>query len=460
MNLIIFLLSAFVLSPGNIQSDKDYIILTGTVADATSKEFKLLKRERGAANQIDIELLDDGSFVSDTIRFGTGRYAFHNGSNVAELYLTNGGTYHFTGVSRDFRNTAKLTGTNPDTSNYLLTKIANIIKLRGDSKAFYKLDEKEFVGKQKTLNEQYVSYLESFPNIEKAFKEAERKELHYSNILYLKRYESVHRMLTKNPDFKISDDLKTQLDEIDLYNIEEYRANGSYKKMVDEHYRMIVYSLTQKEDVDKYLVKLEVLGAIPSDDMKNILLLSAATSEIKRATDMDEYYKAFLAVSTSPKNNKTITTIYDSLNDLGKGKASPVFTDFVNHAGGTNSLSDFKGKYVYIDLWATWCGPCLKEVPALKEVEKQYHNSNITFLGISIDVEKAHDKWRAMVTDKELAGVQLLADKAFQSTFIKDYQVSGIPRFILIDPEGNIVSANAPRPSAPELIKLFNDLNI
>ena len=65
-----------------------------------------------------------------------------------------------------------------------------------------------------------------------------------------------------------------------------------------------------------------------------------------------------------------------------------------------------------------------------------------------------------MIKEKELGGVQLFADNEFKSQFIKDYVINGIPKFILLDPSGHIVNANAPRPSSPELISLFDGLKI
>ena len=145
---------------------------------------------------------------------------------------------------------------------------------------------------------------------------------------------------------------------------------------------------------------------------------------------------------------------------LGKGKESPKFVDYENFKGGTTSLVDLKGKYVYVDVWATWCGPCKREIPFLKEVEKAYHGKNIEFVSISVDKAKDHDAWKQMVEEKELGGVQLYADKDWQSDFVQGYKINGIPRFILIDPAGNIVSADAPRPSSEGLIALFNELKI
>ena len=139
------------------------------------------------------------------------------------------------------------------------------------------------------------------------------------------------------------------------------------------------------------------------------------------------------------------------------GKPSPQFS-YTNHKGGETSLADLKGKYVYIDIWATWCAPCRQEIPFLQEAEKMYENKNITFVSISIDEEKTREKWNTMVTEKSLGGIQLIADNAWKSDFITAYGIKSIPRFILIDPQGNIVNADAPRPSDPELKNILDKL--
>ncbi|HIC30770.1 MAG TPA: TlpA family protein disulfide reductase, partial [Flavobacteriaceae bacterium] len=154
--------------------------------------------------------------------------------------------------------------------------------------------------------------------------------------------------------------------------------------------------------------------------------------------------------------------------ELPKGSESPSFEDYENYAGGTTSLKDLKGKFVYVDVWATWCAPCKAEIPSLKKLDEEYKDKNITFVSISIDdarahkgsMENAHEAWKAMVADKELTGVQLFAPNGWQSDFVEGYKINGIPRFILIDPDGKIVTPDAPRPSDEKLKTLFNSLNI
>ncbi|GAA3555961.1 thioredoxin-like domain-containing protein [Snuella lapsa] len=145
---------------------------------------------------------------------------------------------------------------------------------------------------------------------------------------------------------------------------------------------------------------------------------------------------------------------------LAAGMPSPKFSDYENNAGGTTSFDDLKGKYLYVDVWATWCGPCKREIPFLKEVEEKYHGKNIEFVSISIDKQADREKWKTMIADKELGGTQLLADNDWRSKFVQDYKIKGIPRFILIGPDGNIVSADAPRPSDKRLTDLFTELKI
>ena len=148
----------------------------------------------------------------------------------------------------------------------------------------------------------------------------------------------------------------------------------------------------------------------------------------------------------------------DLMAKLPKGTPSPLFTNYRNANGSQSSLTDFLGKYVYIDVWATWCGPCIAEIPALDELQDHYKDKNISFLSVSIDQEKDYQKWLDMIKEKNLGGNQVFADNAWQSEFAQAYLIDGIPRFILLDPQNKIVSADAPRPSDPTIRKMLDEL--
>ncbi len=266
-----------------------------------------------------------------------------------------------------------------------------------------------------------------------------------------------------NMFLKNGDDIQMTLDTKMFDETAKYTGEGSESSTF-----LAQMSLLQEKimDMDSFL-KLDSIG------------LDDKFTEIKK--ELTDFYNSGEGVDSSIINNG-LKQIDPMLNyyrkylndelalkrDLPKGAVSPTFVDYENYKGGKTSLKDLKGKYVYVDVWATWCGPCKAEIPSLKKVEKKYHGKNIAFVSLSIDDdrshggswEKAHDDWKKFVAEEELGGIQLFAPKGWKSEFVTGYRINGIPRFILIDPKGNIVTPTAPRPSSDELIKLFDEENI
>ena len=108
-------------------------------------------------------------------------------------------------------------------------------------------------------------------------------------------------------------------------------------------------------------------------------------------------------------------------------------------------LSDLQGKLVYIDLWATWCGPCIAEQPSMELLVERFEDSPVAFLAVSIDNTK--EPWIKMVNDRKLAGTHVYAENNWQSEIMQHFVVEGIPKYILLDTEGKIIIQDAPRPS-------------
>lgn len=138
---------------------------------------------------------------------------------------------------------------------------------------------------------------------------------------------------------------------------------------------------------------------------------------------------------------------------LSSGQPAIPFT-FRDINGKEVSLSDLKGKYVYIDVWATWCGPCKYEIPHLKRLEEKFRDRNICFVSISCDEDRA--VWEKFVKDKKLGGIQLNMDG--DQSFMTSILCNGVPRFMLIDREGKYINANMSCPSKPETLEILEDL--
>ena len=140
-------------------------------------------------------------------------------------------------------------------------------------------------------------------------------------------------------------------------------------------------------------------------------------------------------------------------NRVKAGDMAPLFK-YPDINGKEISLESLRGKYVLIDVWATWCTPCRDEIPHLKEMEMKFHGKNIVFVSISCDKDKG--AWEKMVKEKEMTGIQLHA--GMDMDLINSYKIEFIPRFILVDPEGKVVNVEMPKPSNPEMKKTLETL--
>ena len=132
---------------------------------------------------------------------------------------------------------------------------------------------------------------------------------------------------------------------------------------------------------------------------------------------------------------------------IRNGIEAPDF-EMLDVNGQKYRLSDFRGKMVYIDVWATWCAPCKAEIPHVAALHEKFKNDNrIVFISISVDTRvKA---WKKMVEEKNLAWQQFIVEGGTNSFFYKQYAIEFIPRFMLIDKSGIIVEVDYMKPSVP-----------
>lgn len=189
---------------------------------------------------------------------------------------------------------------------------------------------------------------------------------------------------------------------------------------------------------------------IKEDGLRQYLIGSNAVALVKQnGNDGAERIKEIFDKNiTDPEIKAVFAEAWENGSVLKAGRPSPDFS-FEDIDGKKVSLSDLRGKYVYIDIWATWCVPCKGEIPHLKKLEQTFHGMNIAFVSISCDRDKA--KWSAMVKDQELTGIQLWGDE--DNDFLSKYRVQSIPRFIFLDPNGRIVNPDMTRPSDPKTIE-------
>jgi thiol-disulfide isomerase/thioredoxin len=137
-------------------------------------------------------------------------------------------------------------------------------------------------------------------------------------------------------------------------------------------------------------------------------------------------------------------------NSMTKGMPAPLF-DSESLAGNKMNWTDFKGKYVVVDVWATWCGPCKQEDPFFQSYADMYSSDKMAFVALSIDDGDNVFRWQYEAGAKSKNVVQLRASN--NRAFMRTYGIEGIPRYMLLDPEGRFVTSSMPRPSD----RLFED---
>jgi thiol-disulfide isomerase/thioredoxin len=175
--------------------------------------------------------------------------------------------------------------------------------------------------------------------------------------------------------------------------------------------------------------------------------------ELKSYDQYEEYSRLYGDYLLTPEQKREAEAVGSKLYQAIHGKAAADFS-YPDTEGNIHSLFEYKGKVIVVDVWATWCGPCRKQFPFLKQLEKKMQGKEVVFIGISIDDEKDKQKWKDMIRSEQLPGVQLFAGKG-DSKIVTDYKINAIPRYLVFDKKGNIVSDHAPRPDSAGLEQML-----
>lgn len=161
---------------------------------------------------------------------------------------------------------------------------------------------------------------------------------------------------------------------------------------------------------------------------------------VAKQRELPEVEQMYAGLTPRIKNSylgQKLKLTIDTMRKTAIGSIAPDFT-LTNPEGKDISLSDYRGKYVLLDFWASWCGPCLREVPNVRKVYDRYHPKGFEILSVSLDDKK--DNWTEAIDKHHLNWEHVSSLKGWQCPVAKLYSVSGVPAMFLLDQDGRIIA--------------------
>ncbi|CAI8170892.1 MAG: Thiol-disulfide oxidoreductase ResA [Crocinitomicaceae bacterium] len=415
------------------QDLSSYVRLSGEITNPNSDKITI--RGNGYIKVIDVNT--NGTF-DDTLVIKEGNFTFYDTKESTAMYLAPGYRLDISLDGKEFDETLKYSGIGEKPNNFNASYFLFNEKNAIDSETYKKMENQEYFDYELKTHASLMKLLNESEIENEKFLESQADKFRFQmlNNLITKLGEDYFAGKTKGI---ITQYLDSEIDKIDFKDSVLFASNNDYRYFLSSYF---VAGLTSGDLKTLELYNEELLEM----QKKSIVTTLKRGISFYNMDKLDLYYQTYVKLAANDKGINRIKEKYDRIKNLKKGSPSPSF-NYPDSSGKNISLESLKGKLVYVDVWATWCGPCKAQIPFLKQLEEKYREEDIAFVSLSIDQLKNISKWKDMIVDKELEGIQIIADKAWRSKFVTDYVIEGIPRFILIDKDGNLMDPMAPRPA-------------
>ena len=433
------------------ETQTNSIILSGSIENPVNDSLVLM--DKYGEHPKTIYLSDDNTFV-DTLQIKKGYYYLTHGSGNDRklIFLIPSLNLNVAFTNQDGALSLLFQGKGKNENNYLKEKIEfdKQFKKLENRKYFFNLNENTFLAQTDSIYSIRKKFIKSHTNLDNAFYKYEIFKIEYDRSKKLAAYKKWRGDFIKDSTFIVSSKFPDPFENIDLSDeslLVHPKFLGAVSSFVDNKNKTHFWNaetLTYLEFID---IEIE------NKKIKEEAATSFMNFRIMRHHDITpEAYSKYLSMATTDeKSIEKVKTYFDKINKIGKGTTSPLF-EFYDLNDNLVKLKDLQGKLVYIDIWGTWCIPCVQEIPALKKLEEDFRNEDIYFVSISINDEK--EKLKQFIKENDLKGIQLYAENS-DAEFFQKIQLQGVPRFILIDRQGKVIDAFADKPSFPNIRDLI-----
>lgn len=406
-----------------------------------------------------VELKDEIFRIDLNVESGA-YYVLKHGKTSIPLYLAPGYQLKMTLESGKSLETLTFEGRGKESNQYIQAFEAFERANKPSYDQLLSKTEEEFLVEARRYRSKSEAFLNNYQlqhfNLDPKFLSKERARILYAWANRLIHYPEAHIYFTGEDDFAVSDTyhdyMKTvNLDAVDLISLPEYQT--FIKSYIDSEADI----LREKGDMrDPDQIKFEVaIQSISEQEVKDFAMYYVMSEVLADGINSvsEDLTAKYLTLSQNSAMRAEIKELFQKWLDLQSGETAPPITAH-DLKGEKFSLHDFKGRFVYISFWASWCTPCHSDYENLKSLRSTLDKEEIAFITLSLDDDA--DVWAKQVTERKSDDITEWRIAEKQIPVIKEkFVLKSLPRYVLLDPEGQIISATAPGPADPSLLHLL-----
>ena len=215
-------------------------------------------------------------------------------------------------------------------------------------------------------------------------------------------------------------------------------GNEKYRNYLVAYINYEAMQMTENEDslylIQYELAKEKLKGRPQAYVISNLLVRGFGKRKLKLLLPQ---YQEFLKDNEHTEFNQVVIDKYQAVNRYSPGQRAPDFS-LADTSGVSISLSDFRGKIVYVDFWASWCRPCLEKMRKMKQVKKDLRDPNMIFIHVTFD--KNVEEWKAEITKNGFNGIHLQAPEGVKSLVAQNYNIKALPEYFIINSNGSFAA--------------------
>ncbi len=446
------------------QKNREPLILRGKLSNSPEKMLTIYFHDEHNQLLFDtLHLNDKGEFYLKTFKISRPQRTSiqHKRTHISGIYVAPGYDLQITGDATDFNTlltSKRITGIGEESNQYRIQRDA-AVAARTDKRAWFDRKPEEvlpYIMAERRLDDAVYHNVFDRPqpndpyfNFFKKMIGIDNESIFFTMIMESSMYSGFSKEQMRNlVENNIPSIFKDGISNDDYLIAEDYT---SWVVPLYYEYRNKLNKLEDSVAVQRADYSLQLINELFTGKVRAYYLQYAVNKSLGKTTSIEELnsskkltqplYDAISNAAVKQAIAKSYAERELQLMELQIGKTAPPFS-LPDDRGKIHQLADFRGKVLYIDLWASWCAPCREEMPNFKKLKDKFKNNDkVAFMGIAVlDGEK---DWRKALAEEKPEWLQLYDTS---SAVAKSYVAAAIPKYILIDKNGKVVNLNAPGP--------------